>query len=244
MDTNVSGPLVPHGNEKCLIAKLLPERFQGSYTNRQQEGDTQESRVESVYERRQYHSSSIQSVQDAEDTGVPYNFVTFLATVQKFQVPLLHMTWQSHRKLLGKGATSQINEAQTSLESSFAFKRIPNTQKEDWLEADIYQQLITEISILRHPAFRAHPNVVELQGVCWDIDQIQNLHRAKEGRETISGGFSVWPVLVFETSKFGDLYQFAVSPPGRSLDTSQRLNICIDIGLAIADMQSYRECHF
>ncbi|RKK78898.1 hypothetical protein BFJ71_g16374 [Fusarium oxysporum] len=195
---------------------------------------------ESEYTRRQYHSSSIDSLKATDNSELPYDFVRFLAAVKRFHVPILHITWQNHRKELGSGATSEIREARTSLNHSFAFKRIPDIEKREKRKETIYQQLITEMSILRHPAFRRHPNIVELQGICWDIGRIQNQHKIIKG-PGISGGFSVWPTLVFETSEYGDLYRFSTSPIGRSLDVNQRLNICVAIGHTIAEMMSYRK---
>ncbi|RWA05249.1 hypothetical protein EKO27_g9853 [Xylaria grammica] len=51
----------------------------------------------------------------------------------------------------------------------------------------------------------------------------------------------VWPVLVFEKSRYGDLFSFAHSEEGRELDIHDRLALCGQIGRAVARMHSNRK---
>jgi hypothetical protein len=74
--------------------------------------------------------------------------------------------------------------------------------------------------VLSHPLIRMHPHIVELEGICWDIISEDE----------------VWPVLMFEKSKCGDLNDFITSRVGRSLGIVERLNLCLDAGIAIVDM--------
>ena len=150
-----------------------------------------------------------------------YDLITVLAVLQEMQLDILPITWQSARGLVGRGGTSRINEALITLQTSFAFKCVSNKQKRKFPKAKIFGTIINEIFVLGHPLLRRHPNIIELQGVCWDITSSE-----------------VWPVLVFEKSQFGDLYNFMTMPVGRDLTTLQRIDLCVDFGSAIMDMHS------
>ncbi|CAG9998450.1 unnamed protein product [Clonostachys byssicola] len=154
------------------------------------------------------------------------------------------MTWDGHLAKLGRGATSQIHQAQTGVQTGFAFKRVLDSDKQEKPEEFIYRQLINEISILRHPSVRIHPNIVELQGVCWDIELChrEGDHVHVDGQSQ-AVDYRVWPALVLEMSELGNLLDFAISPAGRELNIYKRLEICIEIGCAIADMHSYGIIH-
>jgi len=116
-----------------------------------------------------------------------------------------------------------------NLETSFAFKRVWRKDQAATSAASeaIFDSIIREMMILRHPSIQQHPNIVELQGICWDIPYDEK----------------VWPVLVFEKSQYGDLYEFAKRDVGRQLAFSERLRLCLDIGTAVADMHSHRIIH-
>lgn len=147
------------------------------------------------------------------------DFITFLAVAQKMQVDILPITWQSARGMIGKGATSTIYEALINSQTSFAFKCTSDYRK--LLNTNDFQFLINEVTVLSQ--LREHPNIVELQGICWDV----------------TADDEVWPVLVFEKAQFGDLYNFLKLPVGRDLSIPERLSLCVDIGTAIIDMHSH-----
>ena len=120
----------------------------------------------------------------------------------------------------GGGGTAKIDQALVNLQTSFAFK--PIKEKDKAKTELIFREVISEIIVLSRPAIRQHPNIVELQGLRWDIPSDDK----------------VWPVLVLEKSHFGDLYDFLRLPVGRDLSTNERQELCISIGIAIADMHS------
>jgi len=166
--------------------------------------------------------ASIQSTQVT--TNDLYNLITFLGVIQKLQIEILPITWQAAWQAIGGGATGKINEALVDLHTSFAFKCVSDRQKENEPESKIIQALINEVIVLGHPSIRKHSNIVELQGICWDV--------AFDSK----GNNKVWPVLVFEKSQYGDLYDFAMLPVGRELRFMERLKLCIDVSIAISDM--------
>ena len=162
------------------------------------------------------------SLSKVPDASIRHSFLSFLATAQALGIEFLPITWQSARQEIGKGGTSRVHEAPANIRMSLAFKRVKDDEKSKNIEAEIFQMLNNEIIVLGHPSIQEHPNIVKLQGVCWDISDDK-----------------VWPVLVFEKSQFDDLYSFAARTVGKELDIHHRLKLCIEIGEAIIYMQSH-----
>lgn len=152
-----------------------------------------------------------------------HNFLSVLATAQALGIEFLPITWQSAREQIGQGGTSRINQAPANIQMSLAFKLVKDDEKLKKTEAEIFQMLSNEITVLGHPSIQEHPNIAKLQGICWDI--------SSDGR--------VWPALVFEKSQFDDLYSFARRSIGKELDIHHRLKLCVDIGEAITYMHSH-----
>ncbi|KAJ8105871.1 hypothetical protein ONZ43_g7252 [Nemania bipapillata] len=169
-----------------------------------------------------------------------YNFISFLAVSQRLRVPLLPITWDRTKRLVGSGYSGRITENSMSLTSSFAFKRIGTEDKLDNVE-EIYSSLIHELSILRHDHIEGHPNIPELEGVCWDIIPIKPDTAARATGTTPP--FRLWPVLVLQKSEYGDLYQFLLSSRGQGMSMSDRLKLCVDIGNAVATLQDHHIIH-
>jgi hypothetical protein len=189
----------------------------------------------SIFDKPRLFSSTLPSLEKAT---APYNFITFLAVAQKLQIPFLPITWQPERPYLGRGGTSQVNQSLINLPTNFAFKRVAEKDKLDKPEEEIFRRLINEIIMLRHLAVQAHPNILELQGLCWDIPSKEH-NNAESRPPNPPDNVRVWPVFVFEMSHFEDLYHFASRPIGRELGINERWKICLDIGSAIAYMQSH-----
>lgn len=173
------------------------------------------------------------------DVSKPCNFITFLGMAQKLRIRFLPNTWQQGRPPIGQGATSHIHQSLLNAQTGFAFKRVGDRDKRERPEKDIFQYLINEIVIMCHAQVRSHPNILELQGICWDIPAPTDSH-GPTGYYS-SGEVKVWPVLVFEKSRYGDLFLFARSEVGRELDICERLALCGQIGRAVARMQSNRK---
>ncbi|KAL9100712.1 MAG: hypothetical protein Q9163_003938, partial [Psora crenata] len=129
--------------------------------------------------------------------------------------------------MTGEGGTSKISQAFANMQMCLAFKRIDHDKEPGKSEAEIFEMLTNEITVLGHPSIQEHPNIALLQGICWDI--------TSDGK--------VWPVLVFEKSRFDDLYNFARRPVGKELDIHHRLKLCVEIGNAIMYMHSYNIIH-
>jgi serine/threonine protein kinase len=157
--------------------------------------------------------------------AIIYNFISFLAVTQHRQIDFLPIAWQPALDSIGLGGTSEIHQSIITLQAKFAFKRIKHSERARWRDGIIFRTLLSEITVLSHPSIRAHPNIVKLLGICWDI-----LH---EG--------SVLPVLVFEKAQFGNLREFSTSEPGKCMSLENKLKLCSGIATAIRDMHSCRE---
>lgn len=171
----------------------------------------------------------------------PNTLISFLAVARKLKIEFLPITWQEQRKPIGSGCTSQIQEALVSLETSFAFKRVADEHKYRVSESVIFQEFIGEITVLRHPAVSKHPNILELQGICWDVAPREYSNSSEHSVDYSPLNNKLWPVLVFEKSHFGDLNHFAKLESGRGLSLRARLQLCLEIGCAIRDMHFNRK---
>jgi hypothetical protein len=166
------------------------------------------------------------SFQSIQVINAQYDLITLLAVIQRLGIEILPITWQAARQPIGIGATGRINEAFINLHTSFAFKCVSDSQKERESKEAIIQVLINEVTVLGYKSIRNHPNIVELQGICWDVTSDDK------------GDDKVWPVLVFEKTQYEDLYNFAMLQVGRELCFAERLKLCTDVGMAIWDMHA------
>lgn len=157
----------------------------------------------------------------------PWDFITFLAAAQNLKIRFIPNCYSGAGNL-GIGGTAQIRQNRIDVRTSFAFKAIKDWK---WVESidesERPQQiefrlkaLISEISILGQESIRRHANIISLEGVCWDI---------------LPSGM-VGPVLVFEKTIYGDLWNFAESELGQAMSLEARLKLCADVALAIGDL--------
>ena len=100
-----------------------------------------------------------------------------------------------------------------------AFKRFHDSGDS---EGD-FLPMMSEVLILSQPPIQNHPNIVDLEGICWEI---------KPRTE------KVVPVLVFEKASC-DLQQFMNVREGMDMVIEDRLKICGDIGSAIMALHAY-----
>ena len=170
---------------------------------------------------------------------VKYDLITFLGVAQKLGIEFLPITWQPALDHIGRGATAEIREAVMSLRASFAFKHpiFRSSFSSEEFENRILPSLIAEMSILADPSIRRHPNIIQLQGICWEVlsGGGEPVSRDKP-IESEKGG--IVPVLVFEKANHGDLSSFMMHSAGKQLSFRDRLEICTAIAKAIGAMHS------
>lgn len=149
------------------------------------------------------------------------DLIQFLATVKRNRIDFLPIMWQPALGNLGEGASAQVSQSVVDITSGFAFKRFYNLE-----DADLYSPMINEVSILSLAPIQSHRNIVNLEGICWEVRKTPN--------ET---GFEVFPVLVYEKAAC-DLVQFMNTDEGKNISVGDRLRICTEIGHAIMTLHS------
>lgn len=167
--------------------------------------------------------SSVSAVENPP-TEFSLDFLSFLAVSQRRGVDYLPITWQPALDSVGIGATADIRQSLINLQLSFAFKRIHRERLTTNSHRNAFRALISEVFVLGHPIVRDHPNIIRLEGVCWEFTE-------KE----------VWPVLVFKKSPFGDLKRFMMTDVGKKLDIDERLGLCSEVAAALMTMHSFCE---
>ena len=147
-----------------------------------------------------------------------HNFISFLTLAQAFDHNFLAYTWQPALGPIGRGYTAAIRQAIASLQATFAFKVFDRHRP----RYSVFEELITEITVLGNYSIRTHPNILPLQGICWDV-----LHDG-----------TVLPVLVTEKTTFGNLAEFFGSnlEAARSIDL--RLYLCTGLLAAIIELHA------
>ena len=151
------------------------------------------------------------------------DLISFLAVAHCHGLDIAAITWDLTLGGLGKGGTAKIDQSNLSLRWSLAFKR-PLTASQPRELSEEYRVLMSEILVLCNAAMRNHPNIVTLEGVCWDIHPQTS---------------EIWPVLIFEKAQEGDLATFMASDVGQALTFSQRLQLCQDVAVALMNMHRY-----
>jgi len=147
------------------------------------------------------------------------DLVAFISLVQKCNVHYLPITWQPALSKLGVGGSGLISQATLDANKSLAFKRFHENSDS---QMD-FLPLMSEVLILSQPPIRNHPNIVTLEGICWEINP-----RTEKA----------FPVLVFEKAAW-DLKHFMNVREGKDMLIDDRLKICADIGHAIMTLHAY-----
>jgi hypothetical protein len=93
------------------------------------------------------------------------DLIAFLSAAQRCNVDFLNITWQPSLSTLGVGSSATISQSTFSADIPLAFKRFHD---DGHSEMD-FLPLISEVLILSQPTIRNHPNIVNLEGICWEI---------------------------------------------------------------------------
>ena len=147
------------------------------------------------------------------------DLIAFLSVVQNCNVDYLPITWQPALNTLGAGGSGMINQSTFIPNKPLAFKRFHDSRDPD----GDFLPMMSEVLILSQPPIRNHPNIVNIEGICWEI---------KPRTE------KAVPVLIFEKASW-DLQQFMNVREGMDMVFEDRLKICVDVGGAIAALHAY-----
>ncbi len=158
------------------------------------------------------------------------DFLNCLSCAQSHHIDFIGITWQEALGRVGKGGEGEIYQSAVSVDAEFAFKR--SVPLEGKGPKEVFQELYSEISVLSCRDIRQHPNIINLEGICWEIKKQRKFPGFGPEKE------SVWPVLIFKKAPHGDLEKFMRSKVGMSLDMGDRMQICAEIGSAITFMHA------
>ena len=150
--------------------------------------------------------------EEGERKDTLYDFLSCIAIAQHLRIDLLPILWLPEVEVVGVGGTAEIRQATVNARVELAFKRL----KLDRLGT--FRSIYSEISILGQARIREHPNIVTLEGVCWDIDM---------------SGSAVWPVLIFRKTNHGSLRKFVQSEACDNLSFDDVLSLLYDIAKGI-----------
>jgi serine/threonine protein kinase len=151
--------------------------------------------------------------------GLQNDLIAFLSIAQKCNVDFLPITWQPALGNLGEGGSGTISQSTFNADMSLAFKQFHYSRDSEMN----FLPLMSEVLILSQPPIQNHPNIINLEGICWEIKP----HTEK-----------AIPVLVFEKAAW-DLHQFMNVPESMNMSIEERLKICADIGIAIMALHDY-----
>ncbi|KAF2805740.1 kinase-like protein, partial [Mytilinidion resinicola] len=158
-----------------------------------------------------------------------WTFLGFLCHVQFNYLDFLPITWHAAMEQVGIGGTASLRERLVNISQSFVFKRVhprhfPQHAKQT-AESLVFKLLVKEIYVASHGDLFVCENVVNLEGVSWDIENDVDE--------------KAWPVLVYEKAKYGSIKTFIEeksSGLGIELGFSERLELCAQIARGIGCM--------
>ena len=151
------------------------------------------------------------------------DLISFLAVAHCHGLDVTSITWDQNLGSVGEGGTARINQSVLNLQWSLAFKR-PVVAAQLGKLSEEYRVLMSEIIVLCNAGTRNHPNIVTLEGVCWDIDPTTDI---------------IWPVLIFEKAQERDLATFMESNNGQAMTFSDRLQLCQDVAVALINIHRF-----
>lgn len=142
--------------------------------------------------------------------------VDFLSVAQQQNVYFMPVGPQASLGALGRGISGLVTQSTADAMTSFAFKQFTPSDFDDEDFVDhVFSSLITEILVMQHEPIKRSPHIVDLVGVCWDIDV-----RSKK----------VWPVVVTHKANCGDLESFLFE--NRDIAPELKFQICANIAEA------------
>ena len=154
-----------------------------------------------------------------------------IAIATTLETNIFPLTWRPALETLGEGLTGNVSQSPLNANISLAFKRLNGFLDRDSNRSDTepslspFDAMLSEILVLSSPSIYDHPNVVNLEGLCWEI--------VKETED-------VWPVMVFRKADSGNLPKFLSRPEALGLDSEDLISLCGEVakGLQALHMSS------
>jgi len=144
----------------------------------------------------------------------------FVSIAQRCNVDFLPISWHEGLEPFGRGGSADISQSTINIKTNFVFKRfvkVGSSGKPD------LRFIAMELLVLINDGIRKHSNIVDLIGICWEV----------QGNEKL-----IQPVLIFPKAPLGDLSSFLLGSVGKDSSIETRLNICADVAKAIGSLHS------
>ena len=162
----------------------------------------------------EYGDSVCSVLPPPKDSEPRYDLAIFVSVVQNLDLEFLLVTWNA-LEAFSRGGTADIRQSIVDIETTFAFKRASRLFQQK-KEVAAYRALVSEVLVLGNPVMWDHPNIIDLEGICFEID-----------------ADDVRPVLVLEKAQLGDLQQFLGTREWNDVSFDMRLSLCVDAACAI-----------
>ncbi|KAK8030033.1 hypothetical protein PG993_011324 [Apiospora rasikravindrae] len=149
------------------------------------------------------------------------DLISFLAAAQVYGIDVTPLTWLPHLESLGSGNRTEVSQSLVNAQLSLAFKRYDS-------QGNPYRFLLPELCILGQEPLRSHPNIVRLEGVCF---------------ETLPEHSTILPVLVLKKAVHGNLSEFMATEPGRNMNLDIRIQLLRQITEALNVLHQQHVIH-
>ena len=143
-----------------------------------------------------------------------HDLLSFLAAAQRCEVDMLPITWQHDRNFIGSGGTADLSQTRVDMYTSLAFKRMRPSEGNETLKRENFKALTSELLVYKYPPIIEHPNILQLEGFCWEVG---------------SDDSELLPVLVFAEAELGDLQKFMQTKAGRKTSFKEKMQWCLAI---------------
>lgn len=176
-------------------------------------------RDSSSQESDQLHPGARSVLPDRYDL-IQFDLISVLVVAQTLRVDFLSLGWKKNIRHKS-GGQAYIKQVRITPKVTFLFKVFSKSKY--GYRGTAFKEALNEMTVHYHPAVREHPNIVRIEGMTWKINR--------------KGDFA-WPVLIYEKATRGDLRDFMSTGQGRELDFEARLKLCLEVGIAIRDLQA------
>lgn len=162
----------------------------------------------------------------------PASLVDFLGAVQALSVPILPVSREIGREILGRGLSGGIHQATADVGTVLAFKQgIPSRRECDDGEEQDWHSLVTEVTVLQHPPIRDSHHIIDILGITFSADT----------RDVDSGG-RAWPLLVTRKATRGHLAA-ALIDSENPISAEERLQVLAEVAEAVFLLHSCGTSH-
>jgi len=162
--------------------------------------------------------SSAALAQPSGEGSASLDLVDFVSIAQRCNVDFLPISWHEGLEPFGRGGSADISQSAINIKTNFVFKRFVKAGSSD--NPDL-RYIAVELLVLLNDGIREHSNIVDLIGICWEVQANEQPIR---------------PVLVFPKAPLGDLSSFMLGPVGKDSSIETRLDICADVAKAISSL--------